>query len=335
MLSRGRQEATEKAGVLRVLMEYRKAWRRVGPDFAGRARWLLRFAARDLARLSAADWGTLQAESSVFLSSEDIPKWESHDAEALRESIMSWRVPFSDPMSVGPRARARIARGQVLVRALLQELAEGRAERTRTLTLMQSATWKDGQLVVAERPPLSDLDGAWTFGFFRTLARVGARVRRCARQECARIFVTTKGQRYCSPACSNAVRQRRFRREHGEEVRAKRRQVYQRVKQAGLETLYKQLGPDLVARAEGITRDPASAAEIVSDTFLALIERRGKRGPGGIKNPEAWLRDGVRWRSYACVKQRRGRVSFDEAKHTPDERKTGGGTRKGSRPRDD
>ena len=315
MLSRGRQEATEKAGVLRVLMEYRKAWRRVGPDFAGRARWLLRFTTRELARLSAAEWGTLQAESSVFLSSEDIPKWESHDAEALRESIMSWRVPFSDPMSVGPRARARIARGQVLVRALLQELAEGRAERTRTLTLMQSATWKDGQLVVAERPPLSDLDGAWTFGFFRTLARVGARVRRCARQECARIFVTTKGQRYCSPACSNAVRQRRFRREHGEEIRAKRKQAYREAKKAGLAELHKTLWSALVAQATGITRDRASAAEIVSEAFIELIERQRKRGRGGIKIPGAWLRTVVSRQARRYMKEQSKRSSLNDTRH--------------------
>jgi len=69
---------------------------------------------------------------------------------------------------------------------------------------------------------------AFESAMFRTLLAVKDSFRFCHYDKCHRPFVAHKRQAYCSPACSQAFRTRRYRTEKRERFRAKRREAYAR-----------------------------------------------------------------------------------------------------------
>ncbi len=67
----------------------------------------------------------------------------------------------------------------------------------------------------------------WPDLFWFTVAEIieecGPRLRRC--EECKSLFLREKRQAYCSQACSQKVRSRKWYMKHGEEIKKKRRQA--------------------------------------------------------------------------------------------------------------
>ena len=171
------------------------------------ARWLLEFAARDLAGLAQAGWRRLlHVELPEFMGPIFITRGHG-------------------PAEVGPRLKARIRAEQRWLRQGLVSLAETgtwqlphTAQRPRVLRVGRAG------LVPYGEAPLVPFWAAFRRAVFDVLEKVGGRFRSCP--ECGRPFIRRKRQGYCSLGCSQSVRTRKYRQADPERFRAQRRAAY-------------------------------------------------------------------------------------------------------------
>lgn len=85
--------------------------------------------------------------------------------------------------------------------------------------------WKEDRLVRVAVPQHCQQDSLW-YSAQALLAEYGSRLSRCARSECRRLFVRTKRQNYCSPACSQRTRAAKYYAAHHDDISDQRRAKY-------------------------------------------------------------------------------------------------------------
>ena len=162
------------------------------------ARWLFDFSERDLSELSK-----LSKESKLTL--------------LLRAREFAWQPAIPSEHDL-PKA-------QSWLRRCWKTLAVGGPLRRKRLELVW---YGDNRL---QRLPV-DITLRWLDRFkghvHDTLESVEDRFKFCHNDTCRRPFLANKRQVYCSSACSQAFRTRRYRSENRERFRARRREAYKR-----------------------------------------------------------------------------------------------------------
>lgn len=192
--------------------DFEQAWSRVGKTDEARARWLIDFAARDLSRLSSADWLDLRWHVLGFLyppsggpppfSSADIPG-EPSCSEAQVRNMHRWLRSGLDRLGQGHPWNIHIATSPCLI-------VHGRG----------LVTWPDMDL----QGELNDYSKSFKLRAYETLGRQAKRFRICAR--CRQPFIARKRQAYCTKKCSQSVRTRKYRAGHRDKVNALRMKAY-------------------------------------------------------------------------------------------------------------
>jgi hypothetical protein len=194
--------------------DFEPAWDRVGKTDEERARWLLDFAARDLGKLSSANWLDLRWEVFGFLypPSGGPPPFSSGD------------IPGEPSCS-----EVQVRKMQRWLRSGLERLKSGDGHSwtfhivtTPCLMLLggRLLTWPDMDL----RGVLDDYVKSFKLRAHETFVRQAPRFRVCAR--CRRPFFARKRQAYCTKRCSQAVRTGKYRAAHREKVNALRMKAY-------------------------------------------------------------------------------------------------------------
>jgi hypothetical protein len=77
---------------------------------------------------------------------------------------------------------------------------------------------------------LTDRRLAFWMGVAVALEQAGDLIHECARQDCRRLYVRLRGQKYCSPACSQRDRSARHYAAHRDEVLEQRHEAYVRAR---------------------------------------------------------------------------------------------------------
>ena len=176
-----------------------------------RARWLIGFGARALDGLSRRDWQGLGYEAAGFAH---FPMWKR---ERWKHSSL---VHF-------PSER-ELRKVQRWLHKAWQQLAHRQGVIRRVKNWMECLTYGPHGLDMGEFSRRMKWPDAFESAIFRTLLALKDSFRFCHYDKCHRPFVAHKRQAYCSPACSQAFRTRRYRTEKREHFRAQRREAYAR-----------------------------------------------------------------------------------------------------------
>lgn len=281
-------------------VELQKAQQRIGGDDSDYANWLLALARRDLDSLSEKEWENLQWEAVVF---RDFPNF-----------------PDPDDVFAGLEAQPRqdVIKLRRLIRVMLHRLPKKYVQAQFHPELTYTAELQDGRLRVTEETTLVMIGQLWHLKLFRLLHRLQHRFRFCTREDCGQPFVARHlRQQFCSPRCNQTTRMRRYRAKHNvlERLGAKRREVYRRAKEAMLTTMYTEVRPALIRVASRYLRDESYAEDVVLDAITECVKRKQKRGPGGIRNPRAWLRTVVERQARVLAGKKALELEFNEDKY--------------------
>ena len=189
-------------------------WERVGIEAEPRLRWLLRFGELDLDSLTDQQREAVRLEARAFLALQEVEP-------AVRRQLLR----FPPPTAATPGMLT-----QAETRSMHSWLRKGLGR------LRVSETWEFAPRV---RYQLDAYRGL-LFSRLRANSRVeqfkalaydafrDARFRFRLCPECSRPFVPVRRQSYCSSACSQAWRTRKWRSTHREKVRKMRRDQYRR-----------------------------------------------------------------------------------------------------------
>jgi hypothetical protein len=195
-------------------------WTRVGVEPETRLRWLVDFGNLDPASLSPEQRAAVIQEARAFVILQLVDP-------AIRERMRSWPQPTN--ATPGVLSRAQVWSVQRWLKQGLDLLR--RSEKwnfvprvTYELDAYQGLFWT--RMRSSSR---REQFKALAYDAFRD-ARFKFRL--CP--ECKRPFVPVRRQRYCSSRCSQAVRTRKWRKEHPEKNREIRRQQYKRAVAAEL-----------------------------------------------------------------------------------------------------
>ncbi len=200
---------------------------KVGSSDESRARWLLQFAATDLARLLPGQRQDLEWEILAFATSS-------------YPEISRFRANLGGKIEVPVDAlHAEIKGG---IRALEEEVDPQEAALKgepplSTWTISHMNPWTEARLVrIKDRLVVdSRMDPSALFysAVARALASQAERFRFC--RTCGQSFIARKRQAYCTPTCSQTFRTRKFRAKNPDQTRAKRREAYERLIKKKLE----------------------------------------------------------------------------------------------------
>lgn len=199
-----RPRAHLPADVLRALLA---ASQRVGRGFPDRARWLAGFANADLAHAKASGLDAWRWQAIVW-SLADPPDLEV----AFRAPPLSWS-PLWDPQRT-------VDDPSPVVRQLHRDL---RAYLDRLLADARVIVKHAAGEPLLERHPDGTVTrrviGSAVMAFFTAvcdvLVELGPRLQVCDPPACGKYVAAVGHYRYCSPACSQRVRTRRFVEKHG------------------------------------------------------------------------------------------------------------------------
>lgn len=177
-----------------------------------RMRWLIGFSERALDGLSRRDWQVLGYEAAGFAL---FGLWRPEGWKYL--SLMHFP------------SELELRKAQHWLHMAWQRLFHNHCVIRRVKNWAEALTYTPQGLDLV---PFSRRKKIWPEGFesaiFRTVVAGKDSFRFCHYDKCHRPFVAHKRQAYCSPACSQAFRTRRYRTEKRERFRAKRREAYAR-----------------------------------------------------------------------------------------------------------
>ncbi len=191
------------ADVLRALLA---ASQRVGRGFPNRARWLAGFANAELAHAKASGLDAWRWQAIVW-SLADPP-----DLEVAFRAALSWS-PLWNPHTQADDPSPVVRQLHRDLRAYLDRLlADGRVGVKHAAGEPLLERHADGSII-------RWLIGSAVMTFFTAvcdvLVELGPRLRVCDPPACDKYVAAVGHFRYCSPACSQRIRTRRFVEKHG------------------------------------------------------------------------------------------------------------------------
>jgi hypothetical protein len=235
------------------------AFERVGRSDDDRARWLLRFAATELPRISPGQRVDLEWEILAFTT-----PWDSRvlrvevDSEGeirvhldslhswIRDGIHSLRgdLPPGADIEVDSRGDSSIVVAKLGDVEKVRQIAERRklgilpswqlnAHKSCRLTRVKD------RVVADEWEQSHSMLGRFEAEACRVLSMEARRFRFC--HNCGKPFIARKSQAYCSSTCSQTFRTRVYRAKDPDQARAKRREAYER-------SMHRKHGPNVRIR---------------------------------------------------------------------------------------
>jgi len=190
------------------------ALKRVGRKDEERARWLLRFAAQDMASASDGQrmdlsWDIVRfasASPTRVIQLEIGPRGLSVPVKGIHQWLSNGIRTLSKGMQVEERGPVEI------------DVPSGwRIDAPLAFRLV----W-DGHRLTDE--PLVDIRPRFAAEAYRVLIAAASRFKVCAR--CCAAFIARGRQNFCSPRCSQAVRTRRYRAKHPDKASDARHEAY-------------------------------------------------------------------------------------------------------------
>ena len=220
------EHALRRPNDVQVNRNLEQALMRIGKKDDQRARWLLDFAAQDMASISEGKRLDLAWDILRFAT---VPQMRNIRLERDRSGVIS--VPVEEIhqwLSDGIRT---LSRG-VQVRQDGPFDIEMPSSWRIDAELSYRLSW-GGDRLVDDSAPLSDIRARFAAEVYRVLLAAGTRFRLCPK--CDTPFIAGGRQKFCSARCSQAVRTRRYRANNADKARTARFQTYGRsLKKAGI-----------------------------------------------------------------------------------------------------
>ncbi len=206
-----------------------RAFARLGSTPEDQARWLLRAAYSDPARMTQEDWLSLQEEIGAFLFldptdnlfyghgiKEAVSREVAEDCirvlrDGLRDLVREGKCRFDTP-TVSRVAEWHRTSGEFRWRTTLPYKWTPRGGRWFSQTM--------------------DWSGYFLLRVYDVLRAAERRFRICP--DCRRAFIARKRQAYCSPRCSQNVRTKKYRFRHRARLKKQRHAAYERKMKAAL-----------------------------------------------------------------------------------------------------
>lgn len=208
-------EGREKAAFRRNL---RLARERVGDSNEDRARWLLRFASLEVAKLSAGDWLNLEWEILVF----------STPPPAERVQLVIDPATFEvEPVGVSTLL-SWVQEGLLGLKRVKESFEIEPTPRAWSIkaNVSYQLTWVDGRLVDSSRAAGVSTADHFQAQVYNVLVSQASRFRLC--QNCGQPFIARRRQSYCARGCSQAVRTQKYRAKNPEKVNRWRVAAYEK-----------------------------------------------------------------------------------------------------------
>ena len=194
------------ADVLTALLAASQA---VGRGFPERARWLVSFANADLTHATPAAFNAWRWQAIVWSQADpaDLGLAFARGASGTSVQPLTWG-PLWEPHALADDPAHAVRHLQRHIRACLDGLL------TRGSVVVKQAA---GEPLLERRPDgtvVRRVAGSALVAFFSAvcdvLVELGSRLRVCDPPACSRYVAAVGHFRYCSPACSQRVRTRRF-----------------------------------------------------------------------------------------------------------------------------
>jgi hypothetical protein len=215
------EEATDPQNA-ELRRDLRLAMERVGTSAEDRARWLVRFATQDLAKLSAGDLWNLQWDVLAFAAAPGSTRiafeFYTQDGQVAVDVayLHTWL------------SRLKGLAGQVRITMMHPDSREEEQPPIWNIETKMMYTFGlvDGRLVDMSSANAGSTLDRFKAHVYNVLASQAARLRFC--QNCGQLFVARKRQEYCTGKCSQAVRTRKYRTQNPEKFRRLRHEAYER-----------------------------------------------------------------------------------------------------------
>jgi hypothetical protein len=195
---------------------------RVGSSLGDRLRWLQEFAARPLGRAHDEDVENARWEVLAFsvvppsgLKGSSMPDGLENFTWFLGEP--SGRQPLLDDR----RVLSTLRRMQEDTRRMMADLRErGYCDPNVTIDWLG---WDRGRLTIESRTGHAE---SYQCAVMATLLQPGDRLKTCANARCGRFFVKIDRRSFCTPACENRARARRYARNNPKRVADMKHESY-------------------------------------------------------------------------------------------------------------
>jgi hypothetical protein len=223
-----------------VRQNFRLALKRLGDSDERRARWLLRFAAADLSKLSSGQRLDLKWEILAFV---EPPFSDFLHVEAVAGEI---QLPDDSPHTWLQNGIKELRDGPSVV--ILGE------DTPPSWSLSIQTSWKlvrvKDRVIVDSPRGAPSTSARFEAEVLRVLSSQAHRFRFC--RNCSQPFIARKRQAYCAPKCSQTFRTRKYRAKDPEQQRTKRRAAYENA-------LKQKLGPRVRVRRRASRPQQAGA----------------------------------------------------------------------------
>ena len=201
-----------------------------------RAQWLLEFAVLDLDTLSEGDWLNLGEAVKNFITPIDFPSIGHPHVPLPAEHVRDLQRWLMDGLA------ALVALGSWSIRAKITSVLRFSDRRLSGLTMPNAwagasdlarpvspapNAWAGASDLARPVSPAKVSTAKWSATTFKVMAHqvlLASRHRLRVCMECQRPFIARKGQEYCTPRCSQAVRTRRFMVRHSARAATRRKQ---------------------------------------------------------------------------------------------------------------
>ena len=184
-----------------------------------RAQWLLEFAVLDLDTLSEGDWLNLGEAVKNFITPIDFPSIGHPHVPLPAEHVRDLQRWLMDGLA------ALVALGSWSIRAKITSVLRFSDRRLSGLTMPNA--WAGASDLARPVSTAKVSTAKWSATTFKVMAHqvlLASRHRLRVCMECQRPFIARKGQEYCTPRCSQAVRTRRFMVRHSARAATRRKQ---------------------------------------------------------------------------------------------------------------